>query len=144
MKTCGMCKEEKPLTEFNIKNRERGWYQSVCKECQKVHRNRHYAKNKEAYIQRSLAFRKENRRLLNEWLSTKSCVDCGETDPVVFEFDHVRGKKVANITTMVNSYSWKSILKEIAKCDVRCANCHRRRTAKQLGWHSWVPVETET
>jgi hypothetical protein len=23
---------------------------------------------------------------------------------------------------------------KIGKCDVRCANCHRRRTAHQLGW----------
>ena len=31
-------------------------------------------------------------------------------------------------------YSWNAILVEIAKCDIRCANCHRRRTASQYGW----------
>jgi hypothetical protein len=32
------------------------------------------------------------------------------------------------------AYSWTSILAEINKCEIRCANCHRRRTALQFGW----------
>jgi hypothetical protein len=40
------------------------------------------------------------------------------------------------VSALVNGkYSWSKILEEIEKCDVRCANCHRRRTAKQLGWY---------
>jgi hypothetical protein len=35
---------------------------------------------------------------------------------------------------MLNRGSWKDLLNEIAKCDVRCANCHRIRTAQQNRW----------
>ena len=56
------------------------------------------------------------------------CRDCGELDPIVLDFDHVRGKKVANIAEMCGKVSEKTMLAEIAKCDVRCANCHRRKT----------------
>jgi hypothetical protein len=29
--------------------------------------------------------------------------------------------------------SWKTVELEIAKCEVRCANCHARKTARELG-----------
>lgn len=62
------------------------------------------------------------------------CVDCGETDPVVLEFDH-RSDKSDNIGSMLrHGTSTETMEREIAKCDVRCANCHRRKTAKQFGW----------
>jgi hypothetical protein len=66
-----------------------------------------------------------------EYLLTHPCVDCGETDPVVLEFDHLRDK-LGNISAMYG-HAWRSILAEIAKCDVVCANCHRRRTARRVG-----------
>ena len=63
-----------------------------------------------------------------EYLRTHACVDCGETDLLVLEFDHLRDKKY-NIAEMINrDFTWASILREIEKCEVVCANCHRRRT----------------
>lgn len=74
------------------------------------------------------------RKLLFEFLSQRSCVDCGETDPIVLEFDHQDAKsKFKTIAQMLSGhYSWQSVEKEIRKCDVRCANCHRRKTHVQL------------
>lgn len=76
----------------------------------------------------------ENRRRALDYLSTHPCVDCGETDVVVLEFDHIdRKRKRATVFSLLE-HSWEVVEKEIAKCAVRCANCHRRRTAVQLGW----------
>jgi hypothetical protein len=79
-----------------------------------------------------ITYRKRIRAFLVAYLVGHPCVDCGESDPVVLEFDHVRGTKVAAISSFVrNMASMNRILAEIAKCDVRCANCHRRRTAAE-------------
>lgn len=82
------------------------------------------------------------RDALLEYLRTHPCVDCGESDPVVLDFDHVRGVKVFNISNAVRQCcSVETLLGEIAKCEVRCANCHRRRTAKVLG--HWKVTRSE-
>jgi hypothetical protein len=65
------------------------------------------------------------------YLACHPCVDCGETDIVCLDFDHVRGKKRLSVSAMMRWYCWSSIEEEIAKCDVRCANCHRRKTARE-------------
>ncbi len=81
------------------------------------------------------AYRERTKAKVIEYLATHPCVDCGEADVVVLEFDHVRGKKKRTIASMlVQGYSFEKILKEIEKCDVRCANCHRRKTAKAGNW----------
>lgn len=68
------------------------------------------------------------RSMLDDYLSNKSCVDCGITDRRVFEFDHVAGIKELEISNaMRHGWSWERLLKEIAKCEIRCANCHRIR-----------------
>lgn len=56
--------------------------------------------------------------------SLHPCVDCGETDPIVLEFDHVRGEKLKKVSTF---QSRRSAWAEIQKCDVVCANDHARR-----------------
>ncbi|MBI3306005.1 hypothetical protein HYZ82_02620 [Candidatus Nomurabacteria bacterium] len=71
---------------------------------------------------------------LLEYLSSKSCKDCGEKDPIVLDFDHKdRSKKFKSVCHMLSGhYSWESVLKEIEKCDIRCSNCHRRKTYIQF------------
>jgi 5-methylcytosine-specific restriction endonuclease McrA len=61
------------------------------------------------------------------------CSDCGERDPVVLEFDHVRDKRFS-IGAEIARQPWQALLDEMAKCDVVCANCHRRRTARRGGF----------
>ncbi|GAA1744780.1 hypothetical protein [Microbacterium paludicola] len=69
---------------------------------------------------------------LIDYLESHPCVDCGETDPIVLDFDHLPGvDKKFTISRAVgaSTRSWRAIALEIAKCEVVCANCHRRRTA---------------
>jgi hypothetical protein len=56
------------------------------------------------------------------------CVDCGCADLLVLEFDHV-GTKRANVIDLArNGCAFETLRNEISQCEVRCANCHRRRT----------------
>jgi hypothetical protein len=75
------------------------------------------------------------RQYVWDYLATHPCVDCGETDPRALEFDHVRGRKDKSISVLADgNYSLERLKKEIAKCEVRCANCHRKKTYKDRGW----------
>ena len=84
-----------------------------------LHRNvymKHFRDKKKAWVQS---------------LRDRPCTDCKQSFPVVcMDFDHVRGKKKFNIGKAF-SRPKKAILKEIAKCEVVCSNCHRIRTYKR-------------
>jgi 5-methylcytosine-specific restriction endonuclease McrA len=68
------------------------------------------------------------------YLRGHPCVDCGEPDVIVLDFDHQRDKKHAISRLVCSNKSWGEILVEIEKCEIRCANCHRSKTARQFGW----------
>jgi len=74
---------------------------------------------------------------INDYLLKHPCVDCGEADPVVLEFDHIVQLKTNRDVTSMMLYSIQKILSEIAKCEVVCANCHTRRTAKRADTLRW-------
>ena len=70
--------------------------------------------------------KERNRKFVIEYLKTHPCVDCGNSDIRVLEFDHVIGTKEENIShTVRNAWSLKRLMLEIDKCEVRCCNCHR-------------------
>lgn len=64
------------------------------------------------------------------------CQDCGHKFPACcMDFDHrERKSKVKEVGYLVHaSRSWQEIVRELAKCDLVCANCHRIRTKKGKG-----------
>lgn len=78
--------------------------------------------------------RERNWERLVEYLEMHPCVDCGEADIIVLEFDHLpEFEKRFEIgrAVVASTRSWKLILSEIERCEVVCANCHRRRGARR-------------
>jgi hypothetical protein len=74
-------------------------------------------------------------QMVRIYLSTHSCIDCGNPDIRVLEFDHIHGHKVDEISHLLSQgYGWSAIEAEIAKCEVRCANCHRLKTMELGKW----------
>jgi hypothetical protein len=73
----------------------------------------------------------ENLRFILEHLVTHPCVDCCEADLLVLQFDHIDFNEKRDVMGMLLN-SRDRIAAEIAKCVVRCANCHAKRTAEQF------------
>ncbi len=79
------------------------------------------------------------RRWAWEHLERSGCCECGTSDPRVLDFDHrdPAEKDFQISQALSGSYTLARVQKEAGKCDVRCANCHRLRTAEQFGWYAW-------
>jgi hypothetical protein len=139
-KLCSGCGEERDSErDFSWKNKAKGTRQRWCKFCQAEAMKTHYQNNKQVYLDRALGRNmrqnKENQQSLYQYLSDHPCVDCGQADIRVLEFDHVRGQKLYNISQLLGQgQSWETIQAEIDKCEVRCANCHRIKTSERGGW----------
>lgn len=135
MPTCSRCRVEKSIEDFAKKNSQRR--QSHCRECGREYIRQHYRKNKPYYLERNCRKKLETKRKVLEFLRTQKCIDCGEAEPLYLDFDHRDpALKSFTIGTVLGqgAKSWRTIQNEIAKCDIRCVKCHRRRTAQQFGW----------
>lgn len=137
MRRCGRCELKKTLDEFAWRRKAKGQRDNYCRPCRAAYKQEYYAANRQRYID-SAGLRKrmlvaERMDFLVAYLREHPCTDCGETDPVVLEFDHLRDKKFG-IAAGLRDREWQSVLDEMAKCEVVCANCHRRRTAKRGGF----------
>ena len=93
-----------------------------------------YYKNHESRLKHIRDFRTNKRKLyLNkivQYLKSHPCVDCGQDNIMTLEFDHL-GNKKDNVMHMVKILkNWKLIELEIAKCEIRCSNCHKIKTYK--------------
>ena len=113
---------------------------ALCRSCRSAYRRRHYQANVDYYKtkarRRQRVIVEANKQWILHYLLEHPCVDCGETDPIVLEFDHRDGTtKLSTVSALARSgYSLRAVQREVSLCDVRCANCHRRRTHEQRGW----------
>ena len=129
---CNICGISKRADEFYAQRGRASGVQGRCKPCSKAERAIDKMRNAEHTRAYQRARYRDLKARLRDYLTTHPCVDCGESDPIVLEFDHVRGVKNRDVTTMVrDGCSWNTILQEIAKCEIRCANCHRKVTARR-------------
>ena len=133
---CGGCGTDRALTEFSWKDRLRGLRASRCKYCQRAYARQWYASNRERHRMAAQVARrarhKANVRLV-ELAKYRPCADCGRAfAPEQMDFDHVRGEKVAEVSSLLWNATPTRVAEEIAKCDVVCANCHRIRTRRRL------------
>jgi hypothetical protein len=144
MRRCGRCQQVKAVDDFAWRRKARGQRDNYCHPCRADYHHEHYVANRAQYIEdtarRKRALAEERNAYLVEYFGTHPCVDCGETDRVVLEFDH-QGDKCFNVSSGVRDRSWQAVLQEIAKCEVVCANCHRRRTSVNRGFYRAAAVQ---
>lgn len=147
LKQCLRCNKNKRLNKFNFRNKQKGTYNCWCKVCIKNYDKIRYAgftkKDKTNKKTRQHIICVRNRQWVWNYLKSHPCVDCKESDPIVLEFDHIKDKKNKKdlITNHTTNSSIFRLRKEISKCVVRCANCHRRKTANELKWYKYIKTE---
>lgn len=114
---CIRCRETKPGGRFELR-KDRGKRRTVCNSCRASTKKASTASSA-ARVARLLKWYRDRYRRYHP------CVDCGCTDRIVLEFDHREPtEKTGEVGTM---RSLKSLVAEIAKCDIRCSGCHRRK-----------------
>lgn len=120
MRFCNKC-----LCKERVKSR------SLCKECYASYQRAWRLKNPECRRKIEQNRTLKNHHKILEYLSGHPCADCGIKDLRVLQFDHLRDK-TASVMELVNKHvSWPTIMKEINKCEVRCANCHLIKTRER-------------
>ncbi len=136
MKQCNKCGLEKNESEFSKKTGNQ--LQAHCKKCHSLYVRSHYLKNKETYKQRAnitnKLYSERNQAFVNQYKRERGCLICSEAEPAALDFHHLIAEdKESAVSSMIYSgLSVKTLLKEINKCVVLCANCHRKLHAGLL------------
>ncbi len=147
-KLCSKCQQPKSTIDGFYKDpRQKCGLRPDCKDCFKAAAKQKYDSDpmsRQRKLDSAKAYQLGQRRdyqtRILKRLKTDGCKDCGEKDPVVLDFDHMRDK-TAGVSRMVRQHaSWEDIEAEIAKCEVRCSNCHRRKTAKERGYYANIDL----
>lgn len=127
---CTKCKVTKPADSFDVShNPNSNGRAFACKECRAARYRAEKAKNPDYYNRMLRNNRAIKRAKLADIKAERGCCVCGERHPACLEFDHCDPtQKVREVGKMAdNACSWESIMAEVAKCDVLCSNCHRKR-----------------
>ena len=141
---CSICKKEKLESDFHFRDIKKTKRKGYCKECAKLYRKKYYDDHRDEAIsyskKTSVKKRIEKRQFIWDYLSNNPCIICGESDPIVLEFDHRDpSEKEGGISDMITTgISMDKVILEIKKCDVLCSNCHKRKTSKQYNWYKSI------
>jgi hypothetical protein len=110
-KICTSCGIKKNVSEFSFRNKSLSTRRGSCKVCH-------------ANIQKRIYHNKKSS--INELKKSLSCAKCRDTRAYVLDFHHIdKNEKDGTVARMAANASWDRLEKEIAKCIILCANCHR-------------------
>lgn len=134
-KICCKCKEEKDLKEFSKNKTRRDGHSSCCRQCHSVYHKKWHEKNKTQRRTDIKDYKIASRNWLHKYKLTLTCSRCPENHPATLDFHHINGdEKEINLGSAGRmGWSITRIKKEIAKCIVLCANCHRKHHAADVG-----------
>jgi hypothetical protein len=139
-KICHKCKEDKPLSDFAKNKTRKDGLQAACKICMNAYCKVYYTLTPEKNslrLQYKVKRKAEILQYIWDYLKEHPCIDCGEADPIVLEFDHIGTDKLFNLSEAASGcFTQEKIDLEISKCEVRCCNCHRKMTAKRGNWYA--------
>jgi len=117
MKVCRTCKQEKSEADFYALRKNKDGLHNECKPCFNLRSKLKYNTDESARERKkknSKDARKERLNYIWNFLKENPCVDCGQTDIRVLEFDHVVGEKVMGVTRAVQ-YSLDKVKKRNRK-----------------------------
>ena len=89
---CSRCGDLKPVSEFAWHREALEEVDTYCRPCRAAYKRAHYIANRQRYIaaiRRRDALVAQRTAFLVDYFRTHPCADCGETDPIILEFDHV-------------------------------------------------------
>lgn len=134
-KTCPGCKTHQDRSNFSKHGSRYDGLQSICKSCEKIRNKAYYKSTPEKNSARKMytTLRRELIRTFTQPLVENGCVDCSRYIPNAMDFDHVTGEKRINISNLATIKCSDEVMldmlqQELSKCEVRCANCHRKAT----------------
>lgn len=136
---CRTCGIDKRVEDYHRSRRKSRPVQWDCKPCKKEHDRVRYTtdpRKKELNSRRKREFKDR----LDEIKSRQGCKYCDEKDPCCLDFHHInQSLKVFEISRH-GSMAWKSVVAEVEKCEVLCANCHRKLHAGR-NMASWCKAQ---
>lgn len=126
-KRCSKCKTYKSKSEFYKSKADKSGLCSYCKVCNAIVTKKWRKENKGLFYSYTKKYKDKKRKLYIEYKKGLKCQECGENHPACLVFHHRNPKeKVFTIGCSAPGYSIKKTMSEIAKCDVFCANCHKK------------------
>ena len=135
LKACARCGLWLAPEEFPLRRKDGTKRYGHCRACKAAYQKAWYERNRTTHGRNVAVLRRERRernRAIVAAAKQRPCLDCGHEYPaVVMDFDHVRGEKLGDISTLKQHAPTGALIAEIAKCDVVCSNCHRLRTAQR-------------
>lgn len=126
MKICTTCHQSKSLSSFHKSKRANDGHQYVCKDCTILCSRAWYQQNRTAKLAKMNRQMTVERRWFRAFKTTQVCLHCGFNNPAALVFHHrdPAMKSFVVSTAIARHRTRKTILAEMAKCDVLCSNCH--------------------
>jgi hypothetical protein len=127
LKTCYRCRLELDISLFGLDKCKKDGLRYICKTCAKKERQDnpsrfHGYQHKRFY------------KLKDEYLKLKEqkggCILCGESTLICLDFHHIEDKVECVSRLRKNKNGWQRIIDEMNKCELLCANCHRKLHGK--------------